>query len=229
MSHIHGVKDLILKSTIRYFKRETMRTPKEYSDNLKKTIITDEMVSDVLYSYSKRAKNYRDKIREYREKKRNCHYFYDRYDNIEKFNEKKNILYNKKDEILKKYIIQPSCIHRTKSNSRIRIYDYDKKYHDIKRNKKHLIIWSNSYFDYEYYREVNFIDIPDEENGFLYFLYYEYPKHSFHNPINKEDLEKYNKLEIIDIEDFETFGNDINDLLSLQFCDKVYDVIKDKY
>ena len=90
-------------------------------------------------------------------------------------------------------------------------------------------MWSNSYFDYEYDREVYFIDIPDEENSFLYFLYYEYPKHSFHNPINKEELEKYNKLEIIDIEDFETFGKDVNDLLSLQFCDKVYDVIKDKY
>ena len=72
-----------------------MRTPKEYSDNLKKAIITDEMVSDVLYSYSKRAKNYRDKIREYREKERSSHYFYDCYNNIEKFNEKKNILKSK--------------------------------------------------------------------------------------------------------------------------------------
>lgn len=206
-----------------------MRTPKEYSDNLKNGILTDEMVSDVLYSYSKRAKNYRDKIREYRKKARNYSYFYDRYDNIEKFTEKKNVLYNKKDEILKKYIIKPSCIHRTESNSRIRIYDYDEKYDDIERNNRHLIIWRNSYFDYEKDMEVNFIDIPDEENKFLYFLYYEYPKHSFHNPINKEDLEKYDKLEIIDIEDFETYGEDINDLLSLQFCNKVYNVIKDKY
>lgn len=55
---------------------------------------------------------------------------------------------------------------------------------------------------------------------------FEYPKHSFHNPIEKEDLEKYNNLNICVIEKLETYGEDINELLSLQFCDKVYNFLK---
>ena len=38
-----------------------MKTPKEYQDNLKKKIITEEMLADCLYSVNKRAKNYRNK------------------------------------------------------------------------------------------------------------------------------------------------------------------------
>ena len=44
-----------------------MRTPKEYTDNLKKKIITENMLLDCLYSVNKRAKNYRDKERDYRQ------------------------------------------------------------------------------------------------------------------------------------------------------------------
>lgn len=43
-----------------------MRTPKEYSENLKNGIITAEMLEACLFSVNKRAKNCRDKIREYR-------------------------------------------------------------------------------------------------------------------------------------------------------------------
>ena len=35
-----------------------MRTPKEYTDNLKKKTITESMLLDCLYSVNKRAKNY---------------------------------------------------------------------------------------------------------------------------------------------------------------------------
>lgn len=44
-----------------------MRTPKEYTDNLKKKTITESMLLDCLYSVNKRAKNYRDKERGYRQ------------------------------------------------------------------------------------------------------------------------------------------------------------------
>lgn len=40
-----------------------MKTPKEYQDNLKNGIITEEMFTDCLYSVNKRAKNYRDKAK----------------------------------------------------------------------------------------------------------------------------------------------------------------------
>ena len=35
-----------------------MQTPKQYKENLKQGVINESMLSDVLYSYSKRAKNY---------------------------------------------------------------------------------------------------------------------------------------------------------------------------
>lgn len=38
-----------------------MRTPVEYTNNLKKGIITDQMLVDCLFSVNKRAKNWRDK------------------------------------------------------------------------------------------------------------------------------------------------------------------------
>ena len=37
-----------------------MKTPKEYTDNIKKGIITTSMLEAALYSVNKRAKNYRD-------------------------------------------------------------------------------------------------------------------------------------------------------------------------
>ena len=54
-----------------------MRTPKEYTDNLKKKTITESMLLDCLYSVNKRAKNYRDKERGYRQYYRGNRYAYD--------------------------------------------------------------------------------------------------------------------------------------------------------
>lgn len=42
-----------------------MKTPKIYQENLKNKIVTKQMLIDALYSVNKRAKNYRDKNREY--------------------------------------------------------------------------------------------------------------------------------------------------------------------
>ena len=42
-----------------------MQTPKEYIKNLNNKIITDEMLSDALFSVNKRAKNWRDKKNQY--------------------------------------------------------------------------------------------------------------------------------------------------------------------
>ena len=80
-----------------------MKLPKEYSDNLKNGIITDNMISDVLFSYSKRAKNYRDKNRELRRYYRQNRYAYDKYDTIEKNEFRMNVLYERKSDILHKY------------------------------------------------------------------------------------------------------------------------------
>lgn len=60
-----------------------MRTPKEFNDNIKKEILTKEMLEACLLSVNKRAKNWRDREREYRR------YREDYYGNCEKAKEKK--------------------------------------------------------------------------------------------------------------------------------------------
>lgn len=45
-----------------------MKTPAEFTKNLKEKVITEEMLEKALFSVNKRAKNYRDKKREYNRK-----------------------------------------------------------------------------------------------------------------------------------------------------------------
>lgn len=81
-----------------------MRTPKEYSDNLDKGIVTKTMLCDVLYSYNKRAKNWRDKKRNYKHSYslNSFIWFNNALENEQKF-------YHYKDELLS--LIEPTCIH----------------------------------------------------------------------------------------------------------------------
>lgn len=43
-----------------------MKTPPEYTKNLKKKLITEQMLSDCLFSVNKRAKNYRDQAQKHK-------------------------------------------------------------------------------------------------------------------------------------------------------------------
>lgn len=204
-----------------------MKTPNEYSENLKSGVITDEMISDVLYSYSKRAKNYRDKEREYRSYFRSNRYAIDWYGNESQCREKKELLYSKKDDILKCYANHLVKVHYQESYTRKRVYDYDEDLEKKMDSLGYEVVWSNCYYDYDEDREVFFNDyaIPTK----LYFLYYEFPGHTFHTPIDECDVKKlYKDLEQEELIDFETFGKDVNDLLSLQFCDKVWRFVTGK-
>lgn len=89
-----------------------MRTPKEYTDNLKKKIITENMLLDCLYSVNKRAKNYRDKEREYRQYYRRNRYAYDKYGNIDRCQEMKEEYYSKKEKLLS-ILILPAFIRNS--------------------------------------------------------------------------------------------------------------------
>ena len=55
-----------------------MRTPAKYNTLIKNGKITSQILGEVLYSINKRAKNWRDKKKEYKSLR------YDRYDNYEK-------------------------------------------------------------------------------------------------------------------------------------------------
>ena len=65
-----------------------MKTPKKYTENLKKCIITKQMLSDCLYSVNKRATNWRDMEREYRSSQ------YDYYGDEEKARARKEYYYD---------------------------------------------------------------------------------------------------------------------------------------
>lgn len=198
-----------------------MKTPNEYIKNLKKGVITIDMLEDCLYSVNKRAKNYRDKRRKYIEIKRNNKYWYDKYDNIEKCEIKESEYYKKKDILLS--IIKPKYIHKQiiNKNKGKRIYDYEEEFNKIEENE---IIYSNFYYDDEEGMEVEFVDILSNEKVILYFLYYQLNKKSFHSPIDENDINEYPDLDIKEIE-FQTFGEEIGNLLSCQFVDKVIALI----
>ena len=192
-----------------------MRTPKEYTANLNNGIITADMLSGCLFSVNKRAKNYRDKEREYRHK-------FDYYNNEEKNREKKEEYYHKKDLLLG--VIKPTCIHcetitRTR---RQRIYDYEPEYDSYIGEFVH----QNSYWDRDECREVEFGDIVVEEfEDCKFYLFYDLGNHSFHTPIDYEIVDNYSDLEVVEIRNLNTKGNEINELLSTQFVDKVLAVV----
>lgn len=205
-----------------------MRTPKEYTENLKKGIVTLAMLEDVLFSYNKRAKNYRDKAKQYR------NFRYDKYNNEEKCIEKKEMLYEKKSDILKYCPNELKAVHTLVQSRRIRIEDnepeyleYESEISKYEKGKPSEVVYMNSYYDHNIDEDVTFINVYIKITQ--YFLYYEFPNHSFHQPINKEDLERYKNLKTVEIDNLTTYGNNVKDLISLPFCDKVWEFLKSKH
>ena len=208
-----------------------MRTPKEYTENLKKGIVTLAMLDDVLFSYNKRAKNYRDKAQEYRDKRRWNRYWYDKYDNEGKCEEKKQMLYDRKSDILSCCPSELKAVHKLVKKVKIRIEDnnpeYDKYSVEIEKfeqGKPSEVVYMNSYYDREIEEEVTFINIFVDKPE--YYLYYEFPNHSFHHPIKEEDLARYKVLSVVSLDSLITYGEDITELLPLPFCDKVWAFVK---
>lgn len=206
-------------------------TPKEYTKNLKNKIITKDMLKTCLFSVNKRAKNYRDKEREYRQNNRSIHsynrYYYDKYDNVGQMQAKKEEFYKQKEKMLS--ILKPICIHKEfLGYEKKRIYDYEDLYNLRKKYKKQgKIIWENYYYDYNQDREVWFFDIYTNEKKFNYYLFYELDDKSFHKPIEEKDCNKYN-LKIKEIDHIQTEGYDIAELISCQFCNKLLQLIESK-
>lgn len=59
-----------------------------------------------------------------------------------------------------------------------------------------------------------------------YYLFYRVGSYSFHHPIEVKDLEKYPDLPQEDIGTLTTYGHEIEDLISVQFVDKVLHLIR---
>lgn len=207
-----------------------MRTPKEYTDNLKNGIVSDAMVSDVIFSYSKRAKNFRDRLREYERSNRGGRYA---LSNLIRCEGKMNDYYAKKSDILRLCGNMPKCIHQLTYNHRRRIFDYNKEWSLLEKErdcyehgKPSKVVWMNSYFDHYNREYVEFCDVI--ETDFRFFLYYEFKDHSFHRPIDNSELSKYSGLEVVELEELTTYGENINELLPVPFCDKVWSFLMQK-
>ncbi len=98
-----------------------MKTPKEFSSNLNKHIITDQMLAAALYSVNKRAKNYRD------QKRRDRQYRVGKKDYYALDEQKEKAMYARKNKLLS--ILKPSCIHLELTGfERTRVYDYQSGY-----------------------------------------------------------------------------------------------------
>lgn len=218
-----------------------MRTPKAWNDNLQKGIITEEMLDAALYSVNKRAKNCRDKKREYRGDWR--------YNNDEKYEAKEKEYYGQKDRMLE--VLRPICIHKEHLGfERVRHYDYETGFADdlVRCLCNGLICWSNSFvnsgrraygwdefdeLEYGGYNEKRiyfFDELLLDQPKIQYYAYYIVGEHSYHHPLHmtEEEISSYatkNGLEIINIGRIETMGKDIHDLCSTTFVKKVLDLI----
>ncbi len=194
-----------------------MKTPKLYSDLLKKKQLTTEMIAECIYSVNKRAKNYRDKVIEYRKSPYHPHL----QDNIDNAIEKKVEYYGMKEELLKPFV--PTVIHKQFVKNTKRVYSYEEDYQKILVEKEGDIIWKSNYFDHEQCTNIHFFDYQIENN--LYFLYYEIGGFSFHKPTSEAEANN-SGLSIVEIdENFKTYGRKIEDLLSVPFVKKVLNLL----
>jgi len=200
-----------------------MRTPKAFNENLKKKIITAEMLKNCLFSVNKRAKNCRDQERKYRELNRSYNHKYDKYGNVEKYQNQKIQYYEMKDKMLS--LVQPIEIHREPSGyEKVRIYDYEDEYYDDYFEDD--VVWSNRYYDEEtddwvWFKDVLRKDMP----RYRYYLYYQIDRNGFHTPISNP--EAYPELKIVDIGELKTFGHEVADLVSIQFVKKFLQLIEE--
>ena len=83
-----------------------MKTPNLYKELINEKKITNEIIAECIYSVNKRAKNYRDKIKEYKNGRSHQHL----ESNIEKAEEEMGKYYQLKEEFLK--VFTTNLIHK---------------------------------------------------------------------------------------------------------------------
>ena len=183
-----------------------MRTPEKYKSLLAQKIISKEMLADCLYSLNKRAKNHRDRIRGVR-----------KYVDTSNNDAYKKRYYDDKEFLLK--LLVPSCVHREFAGyEKMRIYDYDAAY--WKHKDAGHFVWENRFYsdeidDFVYFGDLELKDRPK----YRYYLFYDLGTHSFHTPIPEQKIP--HDLRIVGIDELDTFGADVDDLLPVQFVNKV--------
>lgn len=193
-----------------------MKTPEEFKSNLKNEVVTDEMIADVCWSYYIRSINYNRREKDYI----NESSFYNLRN---KFTQRKDIFNMKLMGILDLYEKYLKSIIKQKISKLEKIYDYDKKYYNINWND---VINTGYYYDNGLHRFVEFIEVK-KPSHYNYYLHYEFPNnYNFYIPIDSPDeyVKTYN-LEIKNADKPILFGVNVNNILTCQFCDKVYKLL----
>ena len=199
-----------------------MKTPKLNNDLINEKKITNEIIAECVYYVNEWAKNYRDKIKEYKNGRSHQHL----ESNIEKAEEEMGKYYQLKEEFLK--VFTTNLIHKQFiGEKKKRVYSYEKKLWEIVERKNNDIFWKNSYYDYDKDMEIEFFDYRLGTKKYLYFLYYEIGEYSFHSPVSEKIAESNTELEIQEIdENFKTHGSKNEGLLSMQFVKKVLELLQ---
>lgn len=199
-----------------------MKTPNLYKELINEKKITNEIIAECIYSVNKRAKNYRDKIKEYKNGRSHQHL----ESNIEKAEEEMGKYYQLKEEFLK--VFTTNLIHKQFiGEKKKRVYSYEKNYEKLLKEKTNDIFWKNSYYDYDKDMEIEFFDYHLGTKKYLYFLYCEIGEYSFHSPVSEKIAESNTELEIQEIdENFKTHGSKNEGLLSMQFVKKVLELLQ---
>lgn len=192
-----------------------MRTPKEYTQNLKQKIITKQMLADCLYSVNKRAKNCRDSEYKY------THYVQDHYGNANKYHRKKLEYYGMKRVLLS--VLEPSNIQKGEVLQRKRIYDYEEGYEDILKSGNYVN--NSGFYDPDRREHVEFVVqmIPQT----VCYLTYTVSNRTFRVPLAEAEITRYPDLEIVDAgRIIPVYGDITADMLSVQFVAKIVQLIK---
>ena len=184
-----------------------MRTPKEYTQNLKQKIITKQMLSDCIYSINNRALNSRDNEYKY------THYIPDPYGNANKYRKKRVLL----------SILEPSHIQKCEVLQRKRTYDYEEGYEEILESGNYVN--NSGFYDPDRKEHVEFVVqmIPQT----VYYLVYQVGNCSFRLPIQQSDVIRRPNLDVKDAGRIPPVYGDITvDMLSVQFVEKVLKLVK---
>ena len=192
-----------------------MTPPKEYLKNLKNHTITEQMLSDCLFSVNNRALNSRDNEHKY------THYIPDSYGNANKYRKKKQEYYSMKKVLLS--ILEPSHIQKGEVLQRKRTYDYEEGYEEILKFGNYVN--NSGFYDPERKEHVEFVVqmIPQT----VYYLVYQVGNCSFRLPIQQSDVIRRPDLDVKDAGRIPPVYGDITvDMLSVQFVEKVLKLVK---
>lgn len=192
-----------------------MKPPKEYLKNLKHHTITEQMLSDCLFSVNNRALNSRDSEYKY------THYVPDPYGNANKYRKKKQEYYSMKRVLLS--LLEPSYIQKGEVLQRKRTYDYEEGYEEILKSENYVN--NSGFYDPDRKEHVEFVVqmIPQT----VYYLVYQVGNCSFRLPIQQSDVIRRPDLDVKDAGRISPVYGDITvDMLSVQFVEKVLKLVK---